>query len=248
MATVRRTRLRIKKVKQQKLYVVYTAYIGRTIYYIGQGTLGREKHVNSGCSHVYELNKMHFEGKVFELRLEKYQTKEEAAKREEELIREKRPKFNKAFLDDKRTRRMQVLGILRVFIFDKAMEFRQFRKCTMKDIQRLENIVGMNSLLLSITGLLHKNMHEDAKYNFRSIEQALIRGSKRDEFMNYFYTLQNGSSKCILISDSVLKDFYSFLEIHHKDKINDFNLILQERDSFLNETRRKINTTNPDMG
>ena len=85
MATVKRTRLRIKKVKQQKLYVVYTAYIGRTIYYIGQGTLGREKHVNSGCSHVYELNKMHFEDKVFELRLENIKLKKRLQKEKKSL-------------------------------------------------------------------------------------------------------------------------------------------------------------------
>ena len=248
MVTARKTRIRIKKAKQQKLYVVYTAYIGRTIYYIGQGTLGREKHVNSGCSHVYDLNRMHFEGKVFAIKIEKYQTKAEAAKREEELIREKRPKFNKVFLDDKRTRRMQVLGIFRIFIFDKVLEFRKARKCTTKDIQRLENILGMNSLLLAVTGILHKNMHKDAQYDFRNVEQSITRGSKRDEFMNYFYLIPTDCGKSLMLSEAVLGDFYSFLETNYKEKLNDFDLILQERQTVLNETRRKTNTTNTDMG
>ena len=63
--------MKVKKLSKQKLYVVYIASHNGEIYYVGHGVYGREKHVNSGCSHVYELNKMHFQGIKFEVSIKK---------------------------------------------------------------------------------------------------------------------------------------------------------------------------------
>ena len=48
-----------------KHFEVYICKLDGNIIYIGSGANGRHKHCNSGCSHVYDLNKLHFEGKVF---------------------------------------------------------------------------------------------------------------------------------------------------------------------------------------
>ncbi len=57
-----------KETKEDKnVYCVYIASVGDSILYIGSGVHGRWEHVNSGTSHSYELNKLHFSGKVLEI-------------------------------------------------------------------------------------------------------------------------------------------------------------------------------------
>ena len=76
-----------------EVYVVSTE--DEDILYVGQGKLGRHGHCNSGVSHVYGLNRLHF-GKV-KLKvdvIETFKTKEESEKREFELIKGLNPKFN----------------------------------------------------------------------------------------------------------------------------------------------------------
>ena len=50
-----------------KGYEVYVCKNGSEVVYIGEGRFGRHKHCNSGTSHVYELNKLHFDGVVLEV-------------------------------------------------------------------------------------------------------------------------------------------------------------------------------------
>ena len=40
------------------MYEVYVCKLNDEVLYVGQGKLGRHKHCNSGCSHVYELYKL----------------------------------------------------------------------------------------------------------------------------------------------------------------------------------------------
>lgn len=79
-----------------KVFEVYVCKSGEDILYIGQGKLGRHEHCNSGISHVYGLNRLHF-GKV-DVIIEidsLHDLKEEAVKRESDLIAKHKPKFNK---------------------------------------------------------------------------------------------------------------------------------------------------------
>ena len=68
------------------------------VVYVGQGNYNRHKHCNSGTSHVYELNKLHFQGVVFEVDVTILDNKEVAVKKEKELIKKYLPKFNKDFM------------------------------------------------------------------------------------------------------------------------------------------------------
>ena len=79
---------------------VYVCKKDGEIVYIGKGRKGRHKHCNSGTSHVYELNEIHFkEGSgILETEVVKYfKTDEEATKLERLLIQKYKPTFNKVF-------------------------------------------------------------------------------------------------------------------------------------------------------
>lgn len=83
-----------------KVYEVYScSYKGRIVY-IGEGARGRHKHCNSGCSHVYSLNRIHFlEGsEALDVKvLEESNSKKYVSDREKELIRLYDPEYNKNF-------------------------------------------------------------------------------------------------------------------------------------------------------
>ena len=77
-------------------YEVYICKYEDVVLYIGQGKLGRHTHCNSGLSHVYGLNRLHF-GKVnFTVEvLSLHESQTEALEEERKLIYLHAPKFNK---------------------------------------------------------------------------------------------------------------------------------------------------------
>ena len=81
-------------------YEVYICKYDDVVLYVGQGKVGRHSHCNSGCSHVYGLNRLHF-GKVnFTVEvLSGYETQKEAIEEERRLISLHAPKFNKVHND-----------------------------------------------------------------------------------------------------------------------------------------------------
>lgn len=83
-----------------KIYELYTCSYKGAVVYVGEGLKGRHKHCNSGCSHVYELNRIHFqEGEqVLDVNvIEETTTKSSVSKKERFLIDKYRPMFNKNF-------------------------------------------------------------------------------------------------------------------------------------------------------
>lgn len=83
---------------------IYIARLNKNVVYIGSGVNGRHKHVNSGTSHVYELNKLHFQGVIFDIELlgTNY-SKEESLNIEKELIEKYQPKYNSVYKDKARS-------------------------------------------------------------------------------------------------------------------------------------------------
>ena len=83
-----------------KVYEVYLCRYKGRIVYIGEGVRGRHKHCNSGCSHVYSLNRIHFlegsEALDVEV-LEESSSKGEVSNKEKELIKLYDPEYNKNF-------------------------------------------------------------------------------------------------------------------------------------------------------
>lgn len=84
-----------KKDKVLTDYLVYAAKHDDEIVYIGSGVNGRERHCISGCSHVYELNKLHFNNKNISVTvMERFETKDESLAREKVLIEKYKPRYN----------------------------------------------------------------------------------------------------------------------------------------------------------
>jgi len=79
-----------------KNYVVYFAFLGGELVYIGKGFKGREFHLTTGTSHVYEANKAHFEGKTLEVKSISLSKQEESdLEIEKTLIQAFNPPWNK---------------------------------------------------------------------------------------------------------------------------------------------------------
>ncbi len=77
-------------------YVVYVAQYEGIVMYVGEGKSGREAHITSGVSHVYEANRFHFQGKHVEVRVEhEIGTKSEAVLLEKKLIDKYKPLWNR---------------------------------------------------------------------------------------------------------------------------------------------------------
>lgn len=86
------------------LYEVYVCKHDDEIVYIGQGKLGRHQHCTNGCSHVYALNKLHFEGCNITVKvISVFETREESLAYEKSLIISHQPKYNTLFVNDNRS-------------------------------------------------------------------------------------------------------------------------------------------------
>ena len=78
-----------------KKFEVYVCKKDGHIIYVGEGLFGRHKHCNSGISHVYGLNKLHFEGCDLVVDVVKvFSSKKEAEDCEKALIEEYQPMYN----------------------------------------------------------------------------------------------------------------------------------------------------------
>ena len=80
--------------KVVKRFEVYICSLNKEVLYIGSGKVNRHKHCNSGTSHVYDLNKLHFSGNIFDIELKFFTSKEESLEEELALINQHVPKFN----------------------------------------------------------------------------------------------------------------------------------------------------------
>lgn len=77
------------------MFEVYVGRVGADVVYVGCGKKGRHKHLNSGTSHIYEANKLHFEGKYIFVQVIPITTQEESRKVELEFIKKYNPLWNK---------------------------------------------------------------------------------------------------------------------------------------------------------
>lgn len=77
-------------------YIVYVGYLNDCAVYVGEGKPGREAHLNSGVSHVYEANQAHFSGAHISVNIvHKGLSKTQATEKEKELIISLQPIWNK---------------------------------------------------------------------------------------------------------------------------------------------------------
>ena len=93
--------LREKRNNAKQRYVVYAGYYGETCMYIGSGKRGREEHLNSGVSNVYQANEIHFFGDELDIVIfSSWATKKMAERVEKMKIQELKPKCNLLYAGD----------------------------------------------------------------------------------------------------------------------------------------------------
>lgn len=81
--------------KINKDYYVYSGAYGGKIVYVGKGVKERCLHLNSGISHLYEANKLHFLGEQIDIKIElEGLTSEQALEEEKRLIIDWQPLWN----------------------------------------------------------------------------------------------------------------------------------------------------------
>lgn len=105
----------------------YEVYVARdesgVILYVGQGRVGRSGHCNSGTSHVYELNKMHFNGEPILVETVLSGISGEDAKQEEiKLIKDLEPRYNVVHTKGNYERRSKMANYS--LLFNKYVRYR----------------------------------------------------------------------------------------------------------------------------
>lgn len=85
----------LKQPDDVKKHYVYVAKNGDEVCYVGSGLFGRWSHVNSGTSHNYGLNKLHFEGVVLDVQVvSEHDCSKDARDAEMILIKQLLPAYN----------------------------------------------------------------------------------------------------------------------------------------------------------
>ena len=122
----------------KEIYEVYLCKYKGEVVYVGQGGYKRHKHCNSGISHVYELNKLHFSGVVFDVTVKIFSSKAKAVEKEKELIKMYLPKFNRDFMQNDK----QMKGAERsLFKSTWLTHINNNPKCTKARIEKLSLVV-----------------------------------------------------------------------------------------------------------
>lgn len=83
-------------------YECYIARYNGVVVYVGEGKTGRHSHVNSGKSHVVELNQMVFSDMVLDIEVIPCNSKKESEIIERHKIKELNPMFNTIYSDSRK--------------------------------------------------------------------------------------------------------------------------------------------------
>lgn len=145
--------------QKRKFFEVYVCKDENgTILYIGSGVSGRHKHCISGTSHVYGLNKMHFENRELSVKvLSLHESKEDALEREKDLILQYRPIFNIQYLNNEKSTRANNSGAVSNRFRKIVKEYTKAMYKTLRCKQSELFLEDIENLLKSykITGLIN---------------------------------------------------------------------------------------------
>lgn len=178
------------------VFEVYICKYDGDIVYIGEGVFNRHKHCNSGTSHVYELNKLHFNGfsELFDVKVIYVDTKEKASKLEKSLIDKYKPKFNKVYNSCSRGEQSksskQVKIKLIKYVDDISWNIKQKIKCK-ELINEFWDFYNYNDIICGNIKLLTKGMYQKhGKHCLLQLSRWLTSGSKKysnEHYCRLFY-------------------------------------------------------------
>ena len=158
-----------------KHFEVYICRLEGKIIYIGSGVNGRHKHCNSCISHEYELNKMHFEGVIFDVQVKKFNNKEESLEHEKDMILKHKPIYNQVFLTKERSKKAT-----------KYLELKhQFRKEALKYFSKTKDIDDSCSAFLEF--IQHHNIDEMLKVGELSFHPRCYYKNNVSDILFSFY-------------------------------------------------------------
>lgn len=188
-----------------KHFEVYICKLDGNIVYIGSGANGRHKHCNSGCSHVYGLNKLHFEGKVFDIQVKKFNDKQDSLNHEKDLILKHKPKYNSVYLSKERnikgTKSLELKALFRKEVmryFSKQQEIEDYCKAFLEFLHHhnIQAMIEKKELILHPKCYYKNNTSNKLFYAYRSyMEGGVSCNSKGYKFFSCVLTLLNLMNK-----------------------------------------------------
>lgn len=169
-------------------FEVYICRLDGDIVYIGSGANGRHKHCNSGCSHVYDLNRLHFEGKTFDVQVKKFNDKQESLDNEKELILKHKPKYNSVYLSKERSAKgsksLELKALFRKEImryFHKQQEIEDYGKVFLEFLQHhnVQDMVEKSELIMHPRFYYKNNTSDKLFSTYRSYMEGAVSCNSR---------------------------------------------------------------------
>lgn len=190
---------KIKQIESHEVYAVLDS--NGIILYIGSGRHNRHKHCESGCSHVYELNRMHFNGETFQTKiLHTNLTKEYSIEVEKKLITLHQPPLNKQFM--KNDNRKIVMGDgkrLKEKLLDIISQLDARNPILYKFKHQVEYFVDTYKLQWLISGI-------KVKYKVMEVLKGKDIESRRFIYFNTIFQYDSGILK---LKDEIIEVLYA---------------------------------------
>ena len=156
------------------IYELYVCEYQDEVVYVGHGIRGRHRHCSNGCSHVYELNKIHFlEGsEVLSTTVIHQDTNKcVVAGMEKDYILSRKPKFNKVMNDitDRQTKS------------NESKQLREFLRARGENILSSRSLEKYNELTTEFighfghSGVLSGNLLLEGKVVYKRLNKDSLR-------------------------------------------------------------------------
>ena len=211
-----------------KIYEVYHCKYKGEVVYIGQGEKGRHVHCNSGISHVYRLNEIHFlEGKdALEVEVVHYSTsKDVVLELEKESIKLMQPEFNSVYTNNSTRYESSVLGKeIRANLLDEKY-LTTLR--TKNDEDKYRRLVEEFCSYFGHKSILSGDIYLYGKCHYGSIEKLGLKGLSR--FVRGDYQKEKPAHNPYRVFYEAFNEVYN---IDLKDCIKSSRITVVVRDRF----------------
>lgn len=176
--------------------IVYIGHCDDVCVYVGEGKAGRESHLNSGISHVYEANQQHFKGKKIRVEIKhRGVSKQEALVLEKNYIETLKPLWNR----DMSTTRFSKVEVNRIL-----------RKCFGRKLKTKTTQVEVARYILSILdkdrGVKIHQGQVEAITGHKSILSHAAREFGYEEIRSLFNIVKQGSGYQVTLLEDWLNE------------------------------------------
>lgn len=154
-------------------HIVYIGRLNGEVVYVGEGKPGRHEHLNSGTSHVYEANKVHFSGEFIEVEIFKDNlTKQESLRIEKELIQKLQPTWNRTL-----TFKSEISRKITKLLSDKEHLMRSSNKLAL--LYACKDKISSDG-----TAAIHRSEVDNVGGNFKKLQVIFNKKKKADKMFD----------------------------------------------------------------